>query len=158
MILETQKKAEDAGLSSQPEKMMISGFTLKNGNLFNPPLLLIYLQRGVVCTKTHHCVDYTQNNCFNSLVQSAVDARRQSDQNSYTSVVAETMMFRASNCYGHQIMHCSWHTLTKYLSDKNALEAFDRKVCKKLDQVNNLLYDVGFAKAQIEHTELIKLG
>ena len=67
--------AEEEGILSQPRKMMISSFTLQNGTLITP-LLLFYLQLGLVCSKIHRFVEYTPKKCFNSFVHSAVDARR----------------------------------------------------------------------------------
>ena len=82
--------AEEERLLSQPRKMLISKFTLQNGTL-NTPLLLFYLQLGLVCKKIQGFVEYTPKKCFNSFVRSAVDARRQGDKNSNSNVVAETM-------------------------------------------------------------------
>ena len=53
--------AEEEGIMSQPRKMLISSFTLQNGT-FITPLLLFYLQLGLVCTKRHHFVGYIQRN------------------------------------------------------------------------------------------------
>ena len=72
--------AEEEGIMSQPRKMLISSFTFQNGTLITP-LLFFYLQLVLVCTKIHRFVEYTPKKCFNSLVQSAVDARRQGDEN-----------------------------------------------------------------------------
>ena len=80
--------AEGERLLSQPRKMLISSFTLQNGTLITP-LLLFYLPLGLFVTKIHRFVVYTPRKCFNSLVQSAVDARRQGDQNPNSNVVAE---------------------------------------------------------------------
>ena len=68
--------AEEERFLSQPRKMLISSLTLQNGTLTNP-LLLFYPQWGLVCTKKHRfVVEYTPRKCFNSFVQSAVDAGR----------------------------------------------------------------------------------
>ena len=109
--------AEERGIRSQPRKMLISGFTLQNGTLITP-LLLFYLQLGLVVTKILRFVEYTPKKCFNSSVQSAVDARRKGDENPNSSVVAETMKLLANSSYGYQIMDRSRHTVTKYLSDE----------------------------------------
>ena len=77
---------------SQPRKMLISSITLQKGTLITP-LLLFYLQLGLVVTKIHQFVEYTPKEGFNSFVQSAVDARTQGDENPNSSVVAETMIF-----------------------------------------------------------------
>ena len=148
---------EEERLLSQPRKMLISSFTLQNGILFTP-LLLFYLQLGLVRIKIHRFVEYTPKKCFNSFVQSAVDARRQGDENPNSCVVAETMKLLANSSHGYQIMDRSRHTVTKYLSDEKTNAAFNSKLFIKLDLVNNSLYEVELAKAQIEHKEPIIVG
>ena len=127
--------------------MLISRFKIQNGTLITP-LLLFYLQLGLVCTKIHRFVEYTPRKCFNSFVQSAVDARRQGDENPNSSVVAETMKLLANSSYGYQIMYRSRHTVTKYLADKKTHAVIKSKLSKKLDHVNNSLYEVEPAKAE----------
>ena len=143
--------------SSQPGKMLISSFSLQNGTLITA-LLLFYLQLGLVCTKIHRFVEYTPKKCFSSFVQSAVDARVQGDENPNSSVVAETMKLLANSSYGYQIMDRSRHTVTKYLTDKKTHAAINSKLFKKLDHVNNSLYEIEIARAQIEHKEPIIVG
>ena len=149
--------AEEERLLTRPRKIMISSFTLQNGTLLTP-LLLFYLQLGLVRTKIHRFVEYTPKKCFNRFVQSAVDAKRQSDENAKSSVVAETMKLLAHSSYGYPIMDWSRHTVTKYLTDKKTHAAIKSKQFKKLDHVSNSLYEVEHAKAQIEHKEPIIIG
>ena len=149
--------AKQERLLSQLRKMLITGFTLQNGTLITA-LLLLYLQWGLVCTKIHRFVEYFPKKCFNSFVQSAVDARSQSDENPNSSVVAETMRLLANSSYGYRIMDRSRHTVTKYLSDEKTHAANNSQLLKKLDHVNNSLYEVELAKAQIEHKEPIIVG
>ena len=52
-------------------------------------------------------------------------------------------------------MDRSRHTVTKYLADEKTHAAINSKLFKKLDHVNNSLYGVELAKAQIEHKEPI---
>ena len=91
-------------------------------------------------------------------MQSALDARRQSDENPNSSVVAETINFLANSSYGYQIINRSRHTVTKYLTDKKTDAAIISKLFKKLDHVNSSLYEVELAKAQIAHKEPINVG
>ena len=149
--------AEEKGIKSQPRKIIISSFTLQNGTLI-APLLLFCLQLGLVCTKKHRFLEYTPNKCFNSFVQSAVDARMQGDENPNSSVVAETVKLLTNSSYGYQIMDRSRHTETKYFTDEKTNAAINSKLFKKLDQVNNSLYEVELAKAQMEHKEPIIVG
>ena len=75
-----KKFAEKGGIKSQPRRMLISSFHLKNGTIITP-LLIFYLHLGLECTKNDQFVQYTPKKCFNSFVQSAVNARRQGDEN-----------------------------------------------------------------------------
>ena len=85
----------------QLRRMLISSFILTNGTNMNP-LLLFYLQLGLVCKKIQRLVQYTPRKSFDNFVQSGVDARRQRDEipNSNSSVVAETMKLLANSSYG----------------------------------------------------------
>ena len=102
--------AEKRGLLSQPRKMLISGCFLENGTLITP-LLLFYLELGLVCKKIYRFVEYIPVKCFNKFVQSAVNARREGDENPNSSVVAETMKLLANSSYGYQIMDRCRHTV-----------------------------------------------
>ena len=87
-----------------------------------------------------------------------MDAKRKGDKKLSSSVVAETMKLLANSSYGYQIMDRSRHTKMKYLSDEKTHAANTSKLFKKLDHVNNSLYEVELAKAQIEHKEPIIFG
>ena len=95
---------------------------------------------------------------FNSFVPTAVDARRQGDENPNSSVIAETMKLLANSSYGYQIMDQSRHTVMKYFTNEKTHAAFNSKLFKKLNQLNKYLYEVELAKAQVEHKEPIIVG
>ena len=143
--------AEKKKIMVQPRRMLISSFILTNGTIITP-LLLFYLQLGVVCKKIHRFVQYIPRKYFGNFVQSAVDARRQ-DENPNSSVVAETMKLLANSSYGYQIMDCSRHTVTKYLSDEKTHSAINSKLFKRLNHITDRLYKVELVKSEIEHRE-----
>ena len=87
----------------EPQKMLISSFILQNGTLITPPLLL-YIQLGLVVRKKHRFADYIPKKSFNGFVLSAVDARRQGDENPKSGVVAEAMKLQANSSYGYQFV------------------------------------------------------
>ena len=146
--------AQQERLLSQHRKMLTSSFTLQNGTPINP-LLLFYLQLGLVVTEIHRFGEYAPEKSFNSFVLAAVDARRKNDENPNSSVVAETMKFLANSSYGYQNTHRSRHTVTKYLTDEKTHAAHKSNLFKKLDHVNNSLHEVELPEAQIEHKEPI---
>ena len=110
-----KKYAEENKLMTQPRRLLIYSFHLINGTIITL-ILNFYLDLGLECDRIYRFVQYSPTKCFNSFVQSAVDARRKGDENPHSSVVAETMKLLANSSYGYQIMDRSRHTITKYLN------------------------------------------
>ena len=125
----------------QPKRMLISSFILTNGTNITA-LLLIYWQLGLVCKKIHRFVQYTPRKCFDNFVQSALDERRQGDENRNSTVVAETRKLLANSSYGYQIMDRSRHTVTKYLTDEKTHSAINSKLFKRPNHITDQLYEV----------------
>ena len=113
---------------------------------------------GLECTKNHPFVQYTPKKCFSSFVQSGVNARRQVDENSKSSVMAETMKFLANSSYGYQIMDPSRHTVTKYLNNENTHSAINIKPFDRPNLITHQLYEVELVKSEIENREPIIVG
>ena len=67
-------------------------------------------------------------------------------------------MLLVDSSYGYQIMDRSQHTVTKYLRGKKTHAAISNNLFKQLDHVNNSLFEVDLAKAQIDHKEPIFVG
>ena len=90
----------------------------------------------------------------------AVSSRRKmrSDENPNSSVVSQTMKFPANSSYGYQSIDWSRLSVTRYLSDKKTHAANNSEPFKKLDHVNNSMYDVKLPKTQIKHKEQIIVG
>ena len=149
--------AEKENIMVQPRRMLISSFNLTNGT-FITPLPLFYLQLGLVCKKIHRFVQYTPRKSFGNFAQSAVDARRQGDENLNSSVFAETMKLLANSSYGYQVMDRSRHTVTKYLSDEKTHSAINSKLFKRLNHITDQLYEVELVKSETELREPIIVG
>ena len=140
-----------------PQRMLISSFKLENETVITP-LYNFYMELGLQCTKIYRFVQYSPRKCFNTFVQSVVDARREGDENPFSGVVAETMKLLRNSLYGYQIMERSRHTITKYLNDKKTLKAINEPLCKRLNTVEKDLYEVELLKSTIEHREPIFVG
>ena len=149
--------AEKEGIMPQPRRMLISSFVLTNGTIITP-LHSFYLKLGLLCKKIHRFVQYTPRKCFNNFVQSAVDARREGDENPNSTVVAETMKLLANSSYGYQIMDRSRHTVTKYLSDEKTHSAINCNLFKRYNHITDQLYEVELVKSEIEQKEPIIVG
>ena len=55
-------------------------------------------------------------------------------------------------------MDRSRHTVTKYLSDEKTHGAINTKLFKRLDHINDQLYELQLAKAEVEHRKPIIVG
>ena len=150
--------AEKEGFLTQPKRMLKSSYSLENGTIITL-LLLFYLDLRMVREKVYRFVQYTPMKCFNNFVQSAVNARREGDENPNSSVVAEMMKLQANDSYGYQIMDRSRHTVAKYLSDEKTHGAMNNKMFKSLGyKKNDPLYEMELVKSETEHKEPIIVG
>ena len=68
------------------------------------------------------------------------------------------MKLLGSSCYGYQILDRSRHSINKYLCDEKAHEEINSKMFKRLNTINENLYEVELAKKTIEHREPIIVG
>ena len=127
---------------SQPQRIKFS-FEVNNGTRITP-LLLFYLELGLVCTTIYRFVECTplKMKCFNSFVQSAVNSRCQGDEKSNPRVVAEAIKLLANSSFGYQITDRSRHSATKYTNDKKTHAAINNKMFKRLGYINDHFYDV----------------
>ena len=149
--------AQKENFMIQPRRMLISSFIPTNGTIITP-LLLLSSRLGLVCKKIHRFVQYTPRKCFNKFVQSAVDARRQGDENPNSSIVTETVKLLANSSYGYQIMNRSRHTVTKHLTDGKTKNAINIKMLKRLNHITDQLFEMELVKPEIEHRKPIILG
>ena len=79
--------------------MLISSFELRNENVIST-LLSLPLRLDSVWTNTDRLFEFVSVNCLNDIVQSAVNAQREEDQNLNSSVVAKTLMLLTNSSYG----------------------------------------------------------
>ena len=68
------------------------------------------------------------------------------------------MKLLANSSYGYQIIDRSRHTVIKFLNGEKTLGVINTKFSKRLDHINDQLYEVELAKAEIEHREPIIVG
>ena len=142
---------------SQSRRMLILSFELINGTVITP-LVLFYLEPGLVCTKIYRFVEYNPVKCFNNFVQSSVNARGRRVENPNSSVVAETMKLIASTSYSYQIMDRSRDSITNYTNDEKTHAAINNKMVERLRYINDQFYEVELAKSEIEPKDAIIVG
>ena len=70
-------------------------------------------------------------------MQSAVNSRRQGDENLDFSVADETMKLLCNKLYGYQIIDRSLHSVTKYMDDEQTHAAVNNKMFKRVGHFND---------------------
>ena len=142
---------------TQRRRMLTTSFHFINGTIITS-LFNFYLDLRLEYDRICRLPRYTPMKCFNSFVQSAVDARRKGDENPHSSVVAETMKLLANSSYGYQIMDRRRHAVTKDFNDEKAHKAINSKFFQKHNHLNEILNEIESLKADVEHKEPIILG
>ena len=145
------------GLMSTPWRMLPSSFELINGTTITA-LILFYLNLRLKCTKNCRFNEYTPAKCFNTSVQTGVNARRQGDENPNSSFVAETMKLLANSSFGYQITDRSRHSVFKHTNNEKKHAAINNKMFMSVGYINDQLYEVELAKSEMEYKEPILVG
>ena len=149
--------AERNQLLPRPRKMLISSFKLERGPVITP-LLLFYLEKGVILKDVYWFLQYTPRRSFETFVQNVFDARRDGDQNKESTVVAETMKLIGNSSYGYQIMDRSRHTNTKYVKGSQVNKFINNRFFKTMNELPEQIYEVEMSKSRIDHKEPIIVG
>ena len=135
----------------KPRRMLISSFYHKRGRVITP-LLQFYLQKGLVLNHVYWFIQYTPEKCFESFVNSVVEARR-GDKNRSSSVVAETMKLIGNFSYGYQIMDRSKHSKTQYVVGAEVDKLVNERNFKNLNVLPPSIHEVKMVKSEVNHKE-----
>ena len=147
-----KKNVKDNKLLTQPGKMRISSFQFVSRTV-NTPCFDFYLDLWLECTQIRRFVQYAPLKCFNNFVQSAVNARIERERNQHLSDVTETMKLLANSSNVYKILDRSQHKLTKYLNGQKAHNITINEFFKRLNYLNDKLFEVGSANSKVQHKE-----
>ena len=152
-----KENAEKERLLTQPGKMLISSRFLENGTIVTP-LVLFYLDLGLLWKANYRFLQYTPMKCFNNFVQSPVTATREEDENPSSSYGVETLKLLPNSLHGYQIMDQSRHTVNKKSQWWKTHGAINNKIFKRLCYKNDQLFEVELVKSEFERKEPIMVG
>ncbi|KAL5019000.1 hypothetical protein ScPMuIL_004722, partial [Solemya velum] len=155
-----QVHAKRFGLSEKPRRLLVGGMKAKQ-MLIATPLLKWYVEHGMRVTKIYQVVEYANNQCFRQFVEDVSNARREGDEVSEKSIIADTMKLIGNSGYGSLIMDKTKHRTV------NLMEG-ERSVCmnvndprfRKLECVDEEkeIYEMEMAKGRIRLDLPIQLG
>ena len=138
--------AHDHNLLKKPRRMLISSFYLQRGPLITP-LLQFYLEERLILNQIYWFIQYTPEKCCESSVNSVVEARREGDKNTFSSVFAETMKLIGNSSYGYQFMDRSKHSKTQYVVGAEVDKLVNERNFKNLNVLPSYIYEVEMVKS-----------
>ena len=101
----------------------------------------------------YRSVHYTAMKCLNNFFQSAVNARREGDENPDSSVMPETMTILANSSYDYQNSDWIRHTVKKHLSVEKTHGVINKKFVRHVHFINDQLFEVGLVRSEIDLKE-----
>ena len=94
-----KKYAEKHKIMSQPRRTLIASYFGKR-ILLATPLLLWYLDHGLVVTDIHLVIEYEPKACFRVFGEAVSQARREGDKDSEKAILANTFKLLGNSAYG----------------------------------------------------------
>ena len=87
-----------------------------------------------------------------------MEARREGDKNTSSSVVAETIKLIGNSSYGYQIMDRSNSSKTQYVVGAEVDKKVNERNFKNLNVLPSYIYEVEMVKSEVNHKEPIVFG
>ena len=140
-----------------PQRMLISSFKLEKGTVITP-LFNFYLELGFQCNKVYRFVQYTQWNWSNNFCSTSGWCEKKRRWKPFIRRCSRNNKLLCNSSYGYQIKDKSRHTITKYLNEEKIHKAISEPLFKRLNAVENDLFEVELLNLTIEHRELILVG
>ncbi|KAJ8321637.1 hypothetical protein KUTeg_000108 [Tegillarca granosa] len=113
-----QRHVENHNLSKASRRLLVGGMKAQQ-ILLASPLLKWYLDHRLQVTKVYQVVEYQQQRCFHQFVEEVSHARRKSDEDKDTAIIADMMKVIGNSAYGSMIMDKSKHQDVQYVQGEN---------------------------------------
>ena len=137
-------------LLKQPRSTLICSFCLQWRPVISP-ILQFYLEKGLVLNQVYWFIQYTPEKCFESFVSSVVEAQREGDKNTSSSVVAETMELIGKSYYEYQIMNRLKLSKTQYVVGAEVDKLVNERNFKNLNVLPSFIFEVEMVKSEVNH-------
>ena len=142
--------AHEHNLLKQPRNALISSFRLRWRPVITP-ILQFYLEKGLVLNQVYWFIQYTPEKCFESFINSVVEARREGDKNTSSSVVAETMKLIGKSSYEYQMMNRLKLSKTQYVVGAEVDKLVNERIFKNLNVLPSSIFEVEMVNSEVNH-------
>ena len=146
------------GLSTKPRKLLVSGLKAKKILLLSS-LQQWYLQHGLMVTWVYQAVEFVPKACFVSFTEAVTKARREGDNDSQQTVLADTMKLIGNSAYGGIIMQKERQHQVKYFRKRqHAVMAINSPRFRKVSEMDGEFFEIESVKSRIYLDTAVYLG
>ena len=89
------------------------------------PLLVWYMNHGLVVTKIHQLIEFKPSKCFKPFADRVSNDRRAGDRDPSMKAIADTSKLIGNSFYGYTIMNKGKHQNVQFLGEEDAVRAIN---------------------------------
>ena len=101
------------------------GSMFGNKILIITPLLVWYINHGLVITKVHQLIEFNPSSCFKAFADRVSNDRRAGDRDPALKAIADTSKLIGNSFYGYTIMNKGKHLNVQFLGEEDAVKAIN---------------------------------
>jgi Asp-tRNA(Asn)/Glu-tRNA(Gln) amidotransferase B subunit len=109
-------------------------------------------------TKVYEVIEYTPKSCFSGFADDVSNARREGDRDPSTAIKSETMKLHGNSGYGRTLTNKEKHLDIRYCNEANIGRVVNDSHFRKLDIIDEDLYEVSKTKKSISMNLPIQIG
>ncbi len=118
------------------------GSMFGNKILIITPLLVWYLNHGLVVTKVHQLIEFSPSRCFKQFADRVSNDRRAGDRNPSLKAIADTSKLIGNSFYGYTIMNKGKHLNVRFLDREDAAKAINNPRFISLEEFEEDSFEV----------------
>ena len=145
---------ETHNIMTQPRRTLVGSYHGEH-ILLATPLLVWYLEHGLVVSRVCQVIEYVPQTCFR-IFGEAVSADGDADPNK--SIIADTIKPLGNSAYDKTVTNKDMQRDIKYCTELVASRCINNGRFRQLDVVTDDVYEIEMAKKQIEYNLPMQIG
>ena len=126
--------------------------------LLATPLVVWYLEHGLVVSRVCQVIEYDPQPCFRFFGEAVSAARRDGNADPNKAIIADTMKLLGNSAYGKTVTNKDMQRDMKYCTDVVASRCINNRSFCQLDVVTDDVYEIEMAKEKFEYNLPIQIG
>ncbi|KAL5262388.1 hypothetical protein ACHWQZ_G007942 [Mnemiopsis leidyi] len=121
------------------------------------PLLLWYIDHGLVVTRIHQLIEFKPSKCFKTFADRVSNDRRAGDRDPSMKAIADTSKLIGNSFYGYTIMNKGKHQNVQFLNETDAIRVINNPRFVSLEEFEDS-YEVTSKKRVIKYDLPVQIG